>query len=366
MKEYDEYDEVSGVEHESLSINLKPYIRKVLKSWKKILLWAVIGGAFGIMIGLSTPKTFTSTAVVAPEITTRASASGLNSLASMAGINMNSMAVTDAMHPDMYPSIINSSNFYIGLFDMPVTVETRDSLVHTDLYDYMLNYNKHPWWGYVFGLPRMAIEGVKGLFKSKDEAEEEDGHSNIDSLRLTRQQENVMKALAGNITVSVDKKSYVIGVQATMQDRVIAAQLVNRVVEQLSEFVTSYRTEKARENAEYYEKLVEETKNNYLAAQRAYTYYVDTHQGVTSRSSLVYQTQLQNEAQLCYQMYSKSAQNLLDAQAKVQLESPVLVVLQPGIAPNNGKPSKVRLAMLWFILGALLCTAWVCIRKEKK
>ena len=363
MKEFDEYDFYEEKKEES--INLLPYLHKAKHGWKTILLFAVICGAFGAMIGLSTPKKYTSKAVVAPELVTRATSGGLSSLASLAGINVNNMALTDAMHPDMYPAIINSTNFYLGLFDMPVTVHAKDSLVHTDLYDYMVNYTKHPWWGTVLGLPFKASDAIKGLFSKPDEDDLAEGHANVDSLRLTRQQEGVVKALSKCITASVEKRTYLLSLSVTTQDPVVSANLANEVIRKLTEFVVAYRTEKARENVDYFQALYDESREEYLKAQRTYANYVDSHQSMINKGSLVYQQQLQNEAQLRYQMYSQTAQNLLNAEAKVQQEAPVLVIIQPGVAPRSGHPSRIRIAALWMILGAALGAFWVVSLSEK-
>ena len=360
MKEYDEYYE----DQEEQSIDLMPYVRRALKGWKKILIWALAGAVFGAVIGLSTPRTYTTKAVVAPELVTRATTGGLSSLASLAGINMNNMALTDAMHPDMYPEIIKSTNFNLKLFDMPVTVETKDSLVHTDLYDYMVNYNKRPWWSAIMGLPFRITGTIKGWF-SKETVEEE-GHAHVDSLRLTKQQEMVVKALSKSIQATVEKKSYVLSLKVTMQDPVISAQLANAIIDNLRHFVVSYRTEKSRENVDYYQSIYEQTRDEYLAAQRAYAYYMDSHQGISSKTTLVHQQHLQNEAQLRYSMYSQTAQNLLNAKAKVQQEAPVLVVIQPGVAPRTGKPSKIKLTILYFFVGALIGTAVVALKTKRE
>ena len=362
MKDFDEFE---MMDDEQESIDLMPYILTVLKKWKTVLLWALCASVIGIIIGLSTPRTYTSKSIVAPELTTRANSSGLSSIASLAGINMNSLALTDAMHPDLYPEIITSTNFYISLFDMPVTVETKDSVVHTDLYDYIATYYKRPWWTYVIGAPRMAIAGVKSLFSAEDEFELTEGHADMDSIRLTRQQEMVIKTLDKNISASVEKKTYVLSLKVTMQDRIVAANLANKVIENLQLFVKEYRTEKSRENVEYYEKIYAETHDEYMQAQRAYAYYADSHQGVNTLSSKIQMQHLQNEAQLKYQMFNQTAQNLLSAKAKVQQEAPVLVVIQSGWAPQNGKPSKVKLAMIWFILGMIAGACWVVWRAKK-
>ena len=362
MKETEEKSPDTGT---NLQRDFWKFIQDAIRDWKMILIWALIGAAFGVMIGLSTPRTYVSEAVVAPEIMTRSTLGGISSLASLAGINTNTMALTDAMHPDMYPEIIHSSNFFLDLFDMPVTVETKDSLVHTDLYDYMAHYNKAPWWGYVLGAPKIALNLVKSLFIKKAETEEAEGYAVVDSLRLTKQQEGVIKSLSKSVNANVNKRTYVLSLKVKTQDPVISAQLANATVENLQKFVTTYRTEKARENVDYFQKIYDETKANYLSAQRALTYYLDTHQGNVTRSSQAYAAQLQNEANLRYQMYNQTAQNLLTAQAKVQQEAPVLVVIQPGIAPHIGQPSRVRIVILWFLIGVALRVGWKAFGFDK-
>ena len=346
-------------------IDLKPYLMRVIHSWKRILVWALCGALVGIVIGISTPRTFTSTTIVAPEIATRSTlGSGVSSLASLAGINMNSLAMTDAMHPDLYAEVIKSADMAISLFDLPVTVQTRDSLVCTDLYDYMVNYTRQPWWNFILGLPRMGVAAVKSVFVKSVSPEDAEGPALVDSLRLTRQQERVIKALRKSITATVEKKTYVLSIRVVMQDRVVAAQVANAVVEKLRQFVVDYRRERALDNVDYLQQIYEETHDDYLAAQRKYAYYVDSHLGSLSRSSQVEQQHLQNEAQARYQIYYQTAQNLLAARAKVQQEAPVLLVIQSARAPVNGKPSKVRLMIIWLVLGGLAGIGFSALRKE--
>lgn len=343
-------------------IDLKPYIMRVVKGWKTILLWALGGALLGIVIGLSKPKTFTATAVVAPEITTRSSVGGLNTLASLAGVNVNSLALTDAMHPELYPTIIGSDDFCIGLFDMPVSFAKGKETVDTNLYDYIANYTRTPWYAYVIGLPRIAVNAVKGLF-SKAGDQESEGCAVTDSLRLTKEQESVIKALSASIKATVEKKTYALVVKVTMQDKVIAAQVANAVGDNLRKFVTDYRIGKAQNNVDYFEKLYEQTNEEYLQAQRAYARYLDSNRGIQTSSAQVTRQLLQNDAQLKYQLFNSTAQNLMTARAKVQQETPVLVDIQRAKAPNNGKPSKVRLALLWMILAGIAGAVVVSLRK---
>lgn len=358
--------EEGSVGNAGTEFDLRSIIAKALKGWRTILIWAGCAAALGVVVALSVPKEFTSTAVVAPEITSRASSGGLTSLANLAGVNINTMAVTDAMHPDMYPVIINSSTFLMSLLDMPVSVEDKtEGVIDTNLYDYMLNRCKAPWWGVLMGLPMKAKDVVFGWFKkTPDDDVETEGMPADTLLRLSREQEGIVRALAKSIETKVEKKTYILTVRATMQDRMVAANLANKVVENLQQFVIDYRTEKGRMNVDYYQEQTDQAREEYLKAQRAYAYYVDAHQETIRKSYAVETQRLQNEANLRYQMYNSMAQNLMQAEAKVQLETPVLVTIQPALAPNIGHPSRVKTVMLWFFLGLLAGALWVVWGKD--
>lgn len=357
-----DFSEFDSVEDTGSSVDLSIAVKNIIAHWKFILICAFIASFIGILIGFSIPKTFVSTAVVAPELTTRNTSGGLTSLANLAGININSMAVTDAMHPDMYPAIVNSSTFMISLFDLPVEVKTKDGVVNTDLYDYIANYTKSPWWAPVLGFPMFVKNKIVSLFKAEDEFDTAQGHESVDSLRLTGEQERVVKLLSHSISVEVAKKTYLLKIQTKMQDRMVAAQLANAVVEKLQRFVIDYRTERTRNSVEYYRKMVDNSRVEYLSAQRAYAYYLDRNQDTFRKGAQVESQRLQNEANLRFQLYNSMSQNLLQAEAKLQLESPVLVVIQPALAPIKGSPSKAKLAVLFFILGLGAGALWVLLR----
>ena len=332
--------------------------KAIKSSWKTILLWACISAVIGVLIGFSIPKTYTSKAIIAPELTTRTT-SGLSSLANLAGINVSSMAVTDAMHTDLYPIIMNSTPFISGLFDMPVEIERHGETINTDLYDYLLNHNRAPWWDAVISLPGKGIDAVKNLFSK--EPEEEPGYENMDQTILTKEQSGIIKAIQQNTEVVINKKTYSVSISVKMQDAKVAADLANEMAAQLEQFVQQYRTEKARHNLDYYISLQKEAQEQYYAAQKAYARYLDKNQGVVLKSALVEKERLQNEANLQYQVYNQLSQQVQTGKAKVEEESPVLVVIQPGVKSYYGSPSKKKLCILFFFLGAILAAGWKCL-----
>ena len=94
---------------------------------RKLLLKAcVIGGVLSIIIAFSIPKQYTSSVVLAPELSSSSGITGsIGSLASMAGIDLGGLSGTeDALYPELYPQIVESTPFLCELMDLPV--ETKD------------------------------------------------------------------------------------------------------------------------------------------------------------------------------------------------------------------------------------------------
>jgi len=353
----DEYEDV-------INIDLKKYIKIFFPHWKKIIIWGVIGGFVGIFIAFSKPKTYVSTTVFAPELTNRVNSGGLTSLASLAGLSANMMTVTDAMHTDVYPAIVTSPNFIVGLLNEQVEFYHKDTLVHTDLYDYYLNYTKSPWWSAIISFPFTVIGFIKD--KINNEPEEMSGHSEINPIRLTREQAGIVAGIKKSISASIEKKSYIITINVKTQNKFVSSALANAITKHLEQFVKDYRTAKNKENVKYFEILERQTQEDYLNKQEKYALYLDSNQSIFSKKGLVEQQNLQNEMNLAYQIYNQTAQNLMNSKAKLQLHSPVLVIIQPGMVPLKGSPSKMKYMILFGILAAIICCGRILINDTFK
>ena len=124
--------------------------------------------------------------------------------------------------------------------------------------------------------------------------------------------------------------------------------------------MTNYRTEKSRQDLEYYETLYEESKAAYFESQQRYASYVDRNQGVILQRVKTEQERLQNEMNLNYQLYNACAQQLQTAKAKVQQETPVFTVINPPQVPlQRAKPSKVKILFVSIFLGAMVAAVWI-------
>ena len=81
--------------------------------------------------------------------------------------------------------------------------------------------------------------------------------------------------------------------------------------------------------------------------------------GVVLQRVLIERERLQNDANLKYQVYNTTAQQVQQAKAKVQLETPVVAVLQPPTVPlKKSKPSKAKILVGFFVLGMFVALLW--------
>ena len=350
--------------------NNQPYIDEseidimelIVKLWKKrsmIITWCIAGAIVGLVVGFSIPKTYTASVTLAPE--NADPKSGMSSLAAMAGINMSSGV--DAINTDMYPDVIHSTPFIFDLFDLPVTFEHKDTIVNTTLVDYMLEYQKSPWWTPILKFPMKALGWCIDLVTSDEE--ESTGDGTLNPYNLPKDEREVVKFFSENIMVNIDKKTGKTSISLELQDPVIVYTVVNTVVDNLKSYMTAYRSSKARQDAENLEVICEERKADYYRAQQAYARYIDANKSVVLQSANAERERLQQEMNLAYQVYSQVATQLEGARIQVQQAKPVFVIINPVTVPlQRTAPSKAKMLVIFTFLAACCAAAWVLLGEE--
>lgn len=346
---------------ESQNIDLLDVAKKVWKGKKTILKNCAISALVGIVISFSIPKEYTTTVTLASEVTRNSMSSSMSALASMAGINLGNSNNRDALSPLIYPDIVSSSPFAIELFDIPV--KTIDGKIDTTLSDYLQNNTKVAWWSSLLKLPFKFIGWIKSLFIDKEESN--NLNDKTDPFMLTAKESGVLGALKSRIKVDVDKQTAIITLQVTMQDPLVSAVLADSVTHKLQDYITNYRTSKARIDLEFAEKLYNETKDSYYKSLQSYADYVDKNQNVLLRKAQTQEKKLENDVQLAYGVYTQAAQQLQMAKAKVQENTPIYAVIQSASVPlKASKPSKMMIIVgLMFLTGVF--TAGYLIFKDE-
>lgn len=344
---------------DELQIDWMGILRQVLAIRKKLYKAAAVGVVLGILIALGTPKQYTVSITLSPEMGSSKSGSGLASMAaSFLGGSIGSDS-PDALNATLTPDIVTSTPFLMELFDARVV--SQDKQIDTTFTAY-LDEQKSSWMGYVLKAPGMVIGGIKSLFSDK---EEKTATIQKGAIELNEKDAAKLEGLRQQIMADVDKKTAITTLSVTLQDPKVTATIADSVVSKLQQYITAYRTRKAKEDCQYLEKLYKERQQEYYDAQQRYARYVDANSNVVFQSTLAERERLQNDMNLAYQVYSQVAQQLQVARAKVQEEKPVFAVVEPAVVPLNPSGTSRKVIVLGFIFLAVAFTgAWELLGKK--
>lgn len=348
----------SSIKKDEVEIDLLEILHKIFTIRKILYKAAIIGLIIGLVVGFSLPKKYTVGVTLSPEMGNDKSNGALAGLAaSFLGDGITGTNSVDALNISLSSDIVSSTPFLLELLEMQVLVENKESKT---LSAYLEEDEFSPWWSYVIRFPGIVISGIKTLI-----TEEKKTISKTQGgvITLAKEENEQIKTLKKNIIASVDKKTAITNVFVTMQDPLVAAVVADSVVNSLQEYIINYRTTKAKEDCLYLEKLFEERRKEYYAAQKKYANYVDAHDNLILQSVRAEQERLQNDMNLAYQVYSQVANQLQVARAKVQEVKPVFAVVEPAVVPlfpsSIGKMIYMLLfafitvcgTMLWILLG---------------
>lgn len=346
-----------SVEQEESSIDFGAIFGAMKKH--KRLYYKVLAITFvvGCILMLSIPNYYKCEVMLAPELSSSGSRNSLSSLAASFGMKIGTGAVgNEALFPTLYPDLMNSVDFKASLFNIPV--HKIDSVPMMSYYDYLVNEQKKPWWSAAIG---GSIRFLVSLLPI--ERDSIDQHK-VNPFMLTKEQTDIVELIDKKVVCDVDQKTMVITIEVKDQDPLIAATIADSVKVRLQDFITEYRTKKAKIDLEYNRKLYKEAKERYDKARRLYASFADANQDMILQSARTKLIDLENDMQLKYNAYTTVANQLTAAEAKVQEETPSFTTLQSATVPvKKAGPARAKMVLVFLFLAFLATTARV-LHKE--
>lgn len=338
-------------------IDVVALIAKVTQKPKTLIAFASTFAVLGVIIALCTPKTYSASVVLAPEM----SGGGLGlsgSLADMAssfGVDLSSSGKSlDAIYPEIYPEIFASTDFVISLFDTPVRTQKSNSL--RTYYNHLMEDTRIPFWKY----PQIWLTK---LIRPKDK---HTGQGKIDPYKISRDDSELCNGIVKSINCMVDKKTSVITITISDQDPLVAAIMADTLQQRLQNYITKYRTKKARTDYNYYKKLYNEARAKYQKAQKTYANFCDANQDVVLESFTAKRDELENDMQMAFNTMSQLNTQVQASEAKIQERTPSFTILSEAKMPYKASSlPKAAIVMIFIFIGVILDFAWVCFIKER-
>lgn len=331
--------------HYTLDIRPLDVVVMLLRDWKRTAVYVVVAGIVGVVVAFSIPRVYRSSVTLAPEEAQSALGGNVSSLAAMVGLDMK-LGTNDAIYPEIYPDMMHSTEFIVGLFDTPVT--TLDGSVTTDYRTYLMKHQKSAFW-------EVPIDWVLRKIKGEPAGARKATGAPVDPAHLTLDEDNAAKAVDASIKCMVDKKTDVISITVETQDPLVAKTVVDSATSKLQQYVTDYRTRKARADLAYLETIYEEAQEQYETARREYAAASTARQDVVLESARSSVKALEDDMQLKFSIYTQVAEQRQLAEANVQKMTPAFTVIQNSTVPvKHANKPKVLILAAFMMLGLLV------------
>jgi len=319
---------------------------------KTIIKTVAVFAVLGLLVALFSAKQYTATTTMVPQGTdAQSKLGGLSGLAAMAGFNLNIGGASD-ITPAVYPQIISSVPFQLGLMNTKLTFKGIDHPV--TLFDYYTNYDTpSPLIKYTVGLPGVILKALKG--------KQQEGYTgNNGPIRLTDDQLQVQKKLADLVSIDYNDQDGYVTLTCNMPEALPAAQLAEHTQKMLQQYITDFKVKKAKASLEFVQQRYDETKKQFEKAQDELARFRDRNKNVSTAMAQTELDRLNSNYNLIYGVYTELAKQLEQAKIQVKEDTPVFTIIEPVSVPlEKSKPKRAMILIISIFLGGIIGTGVV-------
>ncbi|MEQ6121651.1 Wzz/FepE/Etk N-terminal domain-containing protein [Reichenbachiella sp. MALMAid0571] len=315
----------------------------------------------GLIIAFTSKVEYEASCKLLPESQEgmKSSLGGLSGLAGLAGINLD-MGGAGVLTPELYPEIAKSLPFQLQILKDTLTFENQN--IRTTAFHYFKEIDKPTLLGYIakytIGLPGL----IKSIF-TEDAETNEIIQAKDEPIRISKEDWKLIELFKGRINISVDSKSGMIDISVEMPDPLAAASLTEKVVALLTDEVTEYKINKARNNLNFVQASFIDAKKEFETIHLALAKMTDQNRNVSSALAEIELQRIQNEYNVAFEVYKGLASQVEQAKIKLKEEMPVFTVLEPIIVPvEKSNMRKLHILIISILLGAALSALYIIFK----
>ncbi|TSD66480.1 hypothetical protein FFF34_003490 [Inquilinus sp. KBS0705] len=340
---------------------------------KKKLIYKITGVfvALGIFIYIISPREYSSSATLLSESQSSGLA-GLSSLASLAGVNLgNNLSSSDGINSTLYEEVLNSTPFLNKLIKKQFFFPSVNK--NLLLGDYLINYSRQPILKTIVKLPSKLTTSVTGLFKNNTEKVANNKvDTGINDLLFTNKvffiQKTDSKAvneLKNRLTYNLDIRTGLVELDFDLQDKVVAAQVMKQMVDELSFYVINYETQKVRRSLQLTEVQLAKSQKRYTEAQTNLASFRDRNRNMLFNIPKTEDDRLQAQLNLEFNVYNGLLQQREQLRLKLANETPAISVIEPPqVAPTWDSPNFLLIMLICIFLGFFIGSTFVLVKNS--
>lgn len=328
-------------------------IKNCKRHKKLFFVVGIVTFVIACLLIIPVPRYYTCSTKLMPELGGEDGNSSIGALAAQFGLNFADGASGDAISPTIYPDVLQTYDFAKRLINVPV--KTIDGSISCDYYTYLKKHQKpNP-----LTAPLRAVKRFVRSFFSDGKKGSDGNEKDFDTFMLSEEQANILNAITGKISCYNDIKTSMITISVRDQDPLVAGTIVNAVSEELQQFITDYRTNKANVDYQHFKKLTEDAKQAYQESQRAYAAFSEANQGLILERYKMRRESLESDMQLKFSAYSSMLSMFQSAQARLQQRTPVFTVVESATVPQKPSgPKRMLFVALMLILSMVGTTIY--------
>jgi uncharacterized protein involved in exopolysaccharide biosynthesis len=172
--------------------------------------------------------------------------------------------------------------------------------------------------------------------------------------------------LKNRIGTKQGSTDHTLSINIEMQDPLVAAQITDYIVKNLSKYIIDYRTQKAKNDLQFINERHTEAEAKYIRTQQALAMYRDQNKFLTLESSRSEEERLKADFAIATGVYNTLSQQLEQAKIKVQEKTPIFKIVNPAIVPlEKSKPNITFIFMAMALLGGFVGAVIIIMKSFK-
>ncbi len=354
-----------GYQYDEDEIDLLELAKTIWSKRMFIIKVVALGAVIGVFAALLSPKEYKSTATLMPEYSTESqggASSLLRQYGGLLGVSGGSYTSnSNAIRVDLYPNIVQSTNFQLKLMDQPFYFS--DINQEATLFDYYTELKSPEVLGiiksYTIGLPGKILGAILPENEKITTIPGEINESLV--LNLSNEERSVISTLKQNISASLDESSGIVSVSVILPDNVAAAAVTEYTIKELTEYLTEYRTEKVLRDLTFVEEQLATAEARFEEAQLTLAEFRDSNQGMLSARAQTEEQRLNSEYQIAFNLYNGLTQQYEEAKLKVQEETPVFKTLEAVQVPLDDETSGATILIVFIMLSGIGSIGWIFV-----
>lgn len=342
-----------------------PLLKKLWNNKKIVIKSTVLFFLIGCIVAILSPVVYTSKTSFVPQTSHKqlASGSSLGSLASMAGINLNTEVSGDSyLSPLLYTNIVKSEEFSLQIIENEL-IDMGEKKITIKEYLYLSGGNKFNF--NPIGFIKKYIIGLFQRKKSNDikkNSETNKGYTFINS----NDYYNII-AFKNKFNVELNQINGYINVTASDKDAFISAQLVKIITKNLQSKIIEIRTNKIKERLEYSRKQYILKQSEFDELQKKLAEFRDSNKNISTARFMSELQKLESEYNLQQSILINLASEYNRNKIQLNKDTPIFSVIDEVTVPyERSAPRRTFIALSYLIVGVVVSMLFILTKDPLK